>query len=132
MWLDPDAWEYLPILILMTIAAVIGIVMVGGNIIVPKLMGEKPRVNGPEKSSVYECGVTAVGTARQQFSVRYYVVGIVFLLFDVEVMFMYPWAVIFKKYIGAGIFILIEMAIFMALLVVGYVYLLGRKGLDWD
>ena len=131
-WVDPDAIAYLPILILMTIAGVIGLVLIGGNILVPKLLGETPKVNSHEKTDVYECGVPPTGNARQQFSVRDYVVGIVFLLFDVEVVFLYPWAVIYKKYIATGPFILFQMALFMSLLVVGYAYLIGRRGLDWD
>ncbi len=131
-WVDPDAIGYLPILILMTIAGVIGLALIGGNILLPKLLGETPKVNGHEKTDVYECGVPATGNARQQFSVRYYVVGIVFLLFDVEVVFLYPWAVVYKKYIATGPFILFQMGVFMGLLVAGYFYLIGRRGLDWD
>lgn len=131
-WVDPDAISYLPIVILMAIAAFIGVALVVGNILLPKLLGEKPLVNSFEKTDVYECGVPPTGNARQQFSVRYYVVGIVFLLFDVEVVFLYPWAVIYKDYIATGPFILFQMAIFMGLLVAGYFYLLGRRGLDWD
>jgi len=132
MWLDPDSLGYLPIILLMAIAALIGVVLVGGNYIVPRLIGEKPKAMSREKSDVYECGVPPVGNARQQFSVRYYLIGIVFLLFDVEVVFMYPWAVVYKKYLTTGGFILAQMAIFVCLLIAGYVYLLGRRGLDWD
>ncbi len=132
MWLDPDSLQYLPIFILMLIALGIGIFLVGGNRIVPKLLGEKPKVTGHEKSDVYECGVPPVGNARQQFSVRYYVAAIVFLVFDVEIVFMFPWAIIFKKYISSGMFILAQMALFVSLLVAGYFYLIGRRGLDWD
>jgi len=132
MWLDPDSLSYLPIVLLMAIAAAIGVVLVGGNYIVPRLIGEKPQKMSHEKLDVYECGVPPVGNARQQFSVRYYLIGIVFLLFDVEVVFMYPWAVVYKKYLSTGGFILAQMSLFIGLLIVGYIYLLGRRGLDWD
>lgn len=132
MWLDPDSLQYLPIFILMLIAVGIGIFLVAGNRVVPKLLGEKPKVSSHEKSDVYECGVPPTGNARQQFSVRYYVVAIIFLVFDVEIVFMFPWAVIFKQYIGSGMFILGQIALFVSLLVAGYFYLIGRRGFDWD
>lgn len=127
-WIDPDAVHYLPILILMVVGAVIGIILIGINF----LLGNKPKINISEKYDVYECGVPTVGNARQQFSVRYYVVGIVFLLFDVEVVFMYPWAVVYKRFLTQGNFILLQMITFFVILLAGYYYLLGRKGLDWE
>ncbi len=128
MWVDPDSYQYLPILILMAVGATIGVVLIAANF----LLGAKPRENNPQHFDVYECGVPSVGNARQQFSVRYYVVGIVFLLFDVEVVFMYPWAIVYKKFLSQGPFILFEMITFFVVLLAGYIYLLGRKGLDWD
>ena len=128
MWIDPDALSYLPIFILMTVGLVIGLVMIGINFV----LGTHARTRTKEKFDVYECGVPAVGNARQQFSVRYYVVGIVFLLFDVEVVFMYPWAVVYRRFLSQGMFILVEMLTFFVILLVGYFYLLGRKGLDWE
>ena len=63
---------------------------------------------------------------------RYYLIGIVFLLFDVEVVFMYPWAVVYRKLLSQGAFILIEMLAFLAILLVGYIYLVRKGGLQWD
>ncbi len=128
MWIDPDASHYLPILILMSIGFIIGLAMVGLNF----FLGTRARIRTKEKFDVYECGVPAVGNARQQFSVRYYVVGIVFLLFDVEVVFMYPWAVVYRRFLSQGMFILVEMLTFFVILLIGYFYLLGRRGLDWE
>ncbi len=128
MWVDPDSFHYLPVLILMIIGGVVGIVLILANM----LLGGRGKNSEKQKFDVYECGVPPVGNARQQFSVRYYVVGIVFLLFDVEVVFMYPWAVVYKKFLPQGTFILSQMITFFVILLVGYVYLRGRKGLDWD
>lgn len=128
MWIDPDSYHYLPILILMAVGFAIGAVLVGAN----HFLGSRARLYTKEKYEVYECGVPAVGTARQQFSVRYYVVGIVFLLFDVEVVFMFPWSVVYRRFLDQGLFILFEMLTFFVILLAGYLYLLGRKGLDWD
>jgi len=127
-WIDPDALDYLPILILMVVGAVIGLGLIGINAI----FGRRPKITTAEHWDVYECGVPTVGNARQQFSVRYYVVGIVFLLFDVEVVFMYPWAVVYKRFLTQGNFILTQMITFFVILLAGYYYLLGRKGLDWE
>ena len=128
MWVDPDSYNYLPILILMAVGTLIGVVLLAANY----LLGARPREQNKERYEAYECGVPAVGNARQQFSVRYYVVGIVFLLFDVEVVFLYPWAIVYKKFLSQGSFILLQMITFFVVLLVGYLYLLGRKGLDWD
>ena len=128
MWIDPDSYHYLPILVLMAVGFTIGAVLVGAN----HFLGTRSRINSKEKYEVYECGVPPVGNARQQFSVRYYVVGIVFLLFDVEVVFMYPWAVVYRRFLSQGLFIFVEMLTFFVILLAGYFYLLGRKGLDWD
>jgi NADH-quinone oxidoreductase subunit A len=128
MWVDPDSFHYLPVLLLMIIGGVVGLVLAVAN----KILGGAGKYSESNKFDVYECGVPPVGNARQQFSVRYYVVGIVFLLFDVEVVFMYPWAVVYKKFLTQGTFILSQMITFFIILLVGYFYLLGRKGLDWD
>ena len=128
MWIDPDAYQYIALLLLMFVGLTIGVVLVGTNY----LLGSRSRVTVKEKFDVYECGVPPVGNARQQFSVRYYVVGIVFLLFDVEVVFMYPWALTYRRFLEQGPFILFEMLTFFVILLAGYLYLLGRRGLDWD
>jgi NADH-quinone oxidoreductase subunit A len=128
MWVDPDSYHYLPILILMAIGATIGVVLIAANY----FLGARVRENLKQHYDAYECGVPPVGNARQQFSVRYYLVGIVFLLFDVEVVFMYPWAIVYKKFLTQGPFILLQMVTFFVILLAGYFYLLGRKGLDWD
>lgn len=89
------------------------------------------------KQQAYECGMTPTGDARQPFSVRWYVVGMVFLLFDVEAIFFYPWALIFRDMVrdkvthGLGMYGFVEMMVYIAILLVGYVYLLKKGALDW-
>ncbi|MDB5019702.1 MAG: NADH-quinone oxidoreductase subunit, partial [Pedobacter sp.] len=82
-----------------------------------------------DKLSTFEAGIKSVGNARQQFSIKYFLVAILFVLFDVEVIFMYPWAVNFRELGWTGI---IEMFIFMGTLLLGFIYVLKKKALDWD
>ena len=89
---------------------------------------------GPERSSAnkdksFECGIESVGNARIPFSVKYFLVAILFVLFDVEVIFMYPWAVNFKE---MGVEGLIKMSIFMILLLIGFFYVIKKKALVWE
>lgn len=120
--------EYLSILILMIIAVVIACAVLGIN----KLMGTIPTQFTKKKYETYECGVEYEGDAHQQFSVRYYLVGIIFLIFDVEVVFMYPWTLVYQTYLKSGPLILLEMGLFFVLLLGGYAYLRLRGALSWD
>lgn len=89
------------------------------------------RINKPEKvkNSPYECGVDPVGDARNQYMIKYYLIAMIFVAFDVETIFMYPWAVLFNQ---LGLFGLIEMIIFILILVVGYIYAYKKGALDWS
>lgn len=120
--------NYLSIIILAGIGVFLSVVIMGLN----KLTGRKPSEITRAKYDTYECGVGYEGSAHQQFSVRYYVIGIIFLIFDVEVVFMYPWTLAYKTYLHAGPIILYEMGIFFALLFGGYIYLRLRGALSWD
>jgi NADH-quinone oxidoreductase subunit A len=114
---------YLPILILLIV--VIGFAI--SNIIISALLGRnKP---SEEKLSPYECGIEPTGTARERFSVKFYLVAMMFVIFDIEVVFLYPWAVVFKS---LKLFGLIEMAIFIIILLVCYVYIWKRGGFEWE
>ena len=86
------------------------------------------RVYGEEKMKPYECGVDAVGSAHARFSVRYYIVAMLFLIFDVETIFLLPWAIVFDELV---IFGLIEMLVFVGILVVGYYYAWRKGALEW-
>jgi NADH-quinone oxidoreductase subunit A len=81
------------------------------------------------KSEAFECGIESQGNARSPFSIKYFLVAILFVLFDVEVIFMYPWAVNFRE---LGLFGLLEMFTFMGLMVVGLVYIIRKGALKWD
>jgi NADH-quinone oxidoreductase subunit A len=120
--------DYLAILILMLISLIIASVILTLN----KIMGRVPREVTKKKYDTYECGVEYEGDAHQQFSVRYYLVGIIFLIFDVEVVFMYPWTTVYQTYLKSGPLILAEMGLFFVLLLGGYFYLRMRGALSWD
>jgi NADH-quinone oxidoreductase subunit A len=87
------------------------------------------RVSDPAKLAPYECGVTPVGTARERFHTRFYLVAMLFIVFDIETVFLYPWAIVFKQ---LRIFGLIEMAVFVGILLVGFAYVWGKGALEWD
>lgn len=120
--------NYLAVLILVIISVVLSVVIIGLN----KLTGRKPSEITRAKYDTYECGVGYEGSAHQQFSVRYYLIGIIFLLFDVEVVFMYPWTLTYQTYLKSGPVILLEMGLFFTLLLGGYLYLRLRGALNWD
>jgi NADH-quinone oxidoreductase subunit A len=114
---------YFPIFI----AFVLGLLIAGGATAASFLLG--PKKPNPSKLDVYECGVPPVGTARQRLSVKFYLTAILFILFDIETVFLYLWAVLFDELKWFGI---IEVGLFVGTLVVGYIYILRRRALDWD
>jgi len=115
--------EYIPVLLFLLVAIGFAAGTIGlSSIIVPR------RRNSVKMSS-YECGVEPVGDARERFSVKFYLVAVLFILFDIEVVFLYPWAVSFNQ---LGLYGLIEMVLFIVILFVGYVYLLKKRALEWD
>jgi NADH-quinone oxidoreductase subunit A len=115
--------EYVPVLILFLLAAGFGL----GTVAISSVLG--PRRPTTDKLSTYECGMDVEPDARRPFDVKYYLVAMAFLVFDVEVVFMYPWAVRFKK---LGMFGLVEMLIFLAILLVGYAYIWKKGVLEWE
>ncbi|WP_149914796.1 NADH-quinone oxidoreductase subunit A [Sphingobacterium cavernae] len=115
--------DYLPILIQLIVAAGFGITTIIGT----HLIG--PKVRTESKLTAFESGVEVVGNARQPFSIKYFLVAILFVIFDVEVIFMYPWAVNFREFGFQG---LIEMFIFMGMLLLGFIYVIKKKALNWD
>lgn len=118
--------EYIPVLILMGIGALVATAI----LILTHILG--PRSKNKMKDSVYECGVPPEGDAQRRFSVKFYLVAILFLLFDVEAVFFYPWAVVYKKYLSINAFIVIEMLFFVSILLVGYIYIYKKGALEWD
>jgi len=114
--------EYVPVLILFLVALGFAVF----TMVVSQLLG-KPRPNAA-KSSVYECGVPPIGTARERFPIKFYLVCMIFILLDVDAAFLYPWALTFRE---LGLFGLVEMGVFMALLGGGFVYAWKSGALDW-
>src|SRR6185437_455133 len=117
---------YIPVLILM----LVGIGLGGVILVASYLLG--PKVYNPRKNTPFECGMPPHGDARHRFSVRFYLVAILFLLFDVEAIFFFPWAVVFKKYLSINSFILVEMGFFVGILLIGYYYVLRKGVLEWE
>ncbi|MFD2597726.1 NADH-quinone oxidoreductase subunit A [Sphingobacterium corticis] len=115
--------------------AIVGLLLVGGTIFTAKLIS--PKRPNSIKLSTYECGEEAIGTSWVQFNPRFYVVALIFLLFDVELIFIFPWATVFgnAEFIALdnrwGWFTLIEMAIFLGILIVGLVYVWKNDDLNW-
>ena len=115
--------SYLPIIFQMIVA--LGFVVV--TMIATHLLGPKRKTK--DKLTPFESGIEVIGNARQPFSIKYFLVAILFVLFDIEVIFMYPWAVNFREMGMEG---LIEMFIFMGTLLLGFIYIVKKKALDWE
>ncbi|MBW1974071.1 MAG: NADH-quinone oxidoreductase subunit A [Deltaproteobacteria bacterium] len=114
---------YLPVLIL----AIIAVLFAAVTLFVSNFIGHKKP--SEDKLLPYECGNVPVGTARERFPVRFYIYAMLFIVFDVEVAFMFPWAVLFK---GLGLLGLIEMAVFVLILLLGLLYVWGKGALEWE
>ena len=123
--------QYLPI-------AVLGIMAVGLGLAVLALsMFIGPRRPTPVKSSTYESGLSPIGPARRRVSVRFYLIATLFILFDIEVIYLYPWAVNFRKLAlpapaGQGMGALVSMGVFLLVLLLGYIYVWRKRALEWD
>lgn len=119
--------DYLPILI--QVAFAIGIA--GGILVLTHVFG--PKKPNPDKMGVYECGVPPLGKARIRFSVKFYLIAVLFVLFDIEAIFLYPWAIVFKRLLAnVGPYIFYEMVVFIVILLVGLVYAWRRGALEWQ
>jgi NADH-quinone oxidoreductase subunit A len=114
--------SYLPIGIMITLAVIFGLVLINVN----KWLG--PSTPNDEKLSTYESGMEPVRSARERFSVKFYLVAMLFIVFDIEIVFMYPWAVMFRQLGWVG---LVEMVVFIAILLVGYLYIWRKGALKW-
>jgi NADH-quinone oxidoreductase subunit A len=106
---------------------IIGVVFVGLGIVTAKLV--RPSNPTKEKLTTYECGEEPIGLAWVKFNTRFYVIALIFLIFEVEVVFLFPWALVFK---GLGWFAFIEMVVFVVILLTGLVYVWAKGDLEWD
>jgi NADH-quinone oxidoreductase subunit A len=121
--------NYFPILMFVLVGIAIGVLPVAMGFILA------PSRPDPEKLSPYECGFEAFEDARMKFDVRYYLIAILFILFDLEVAFLFPWATIFKDIVATEsikVFGFVEMMVFVAILVVGYIYAWAKGALEWE
>lgn len=119
--------DYLPVLLQIIVA----IVFAASALIISVVLGKTGRGNST-KDTPYECGMPSEGPAQPRFSVKFYVVAMLFILFDIEVVFMYPWAVVYRDFIaanGPGIFW--SMLSFVGILTIGYIYAIKKGALDW-
>lgn len=118
----PPIYGYIPIILFFLIAVLLPVVLLAVSRLVQRRVFER------EKLMPYECGVDPIGDARDRFSVRFYIVAMLFLVFDVETVFLFPWAVIYDR---LAVFGLVEMLLFIAILVVGYYYAWQKGALEW-
>ena len=119
---DNYAQTYFPVLIQMVIAIGLAAGLIGAS----SLLGK--RAKSPLKDTPYESGMAPVGSARERFSVKFYMVGMIFILFDIEAVFLYPWAVVYRQLKMFGFF---EMIVFVALVLIGFFYVWKKGALDW-
>src|SRR5215475_4048671 len=121
-------YDYLPIVLMFIVAAGFAI----GNVILSQFVGQRKRTK--TKLMPYECGKDPVGSARERFSVKFYMIAMIFILFDIEVIFLIPWAVVFKSFVAQNqtALIYVEMMLFVVLLLAGYIYVLKKGAFDWS
>lgn len=115
--------EFAKVLLFLIIGSIFVIVALAVNRLI------RPHRPNPEKSTIYECGEEPIGNPWVRFNIRFYTIALIFLIFDVEVVFLFPWAVIYRE---LGLFAFIEMVIFLLILILGYVYAWAKGDLEWD
>ncbi len=117
----PDT--YFPVLVQIALAILVATALVAISYLIGK------RVKDKVKDSPYECGIAPTGSARERFSVKFYLVAIVFILFDIEAVFLYPWAVVYRE---LKMFAFVEMLLFVILILAGFFYIWKKGALDWS
>jgi NADH-quinone oxidoreductase subunit A len=122
-------YDYLPIVLMFIVAGGFAV----GNVLLSQFVGQRKRTR--TKLMPYECGKDPVGSARERFSVKFYLIAMIFILFDIEVIFLVPWAAVYKALAGQDpamrSFAYIEMMIFIGLLFIGYIYIVKKGAFDW-
>ena len=119
--------NYLPILIFLVIATALAVLLLTLGAVLGRLSARHP--NDPDKRSAYECGFEAFEDTRMKFEVRYYLVAILFIIFDLEIAFLFPWAVVLQD---VGMFGFLAMMLFLLILVVGFIYEWKKGALEWE
>jgi len=124
---DAQLAQYIPVLILLVLAAGVS----GGMLLLSHLLGKAGR-RSPVKDTAYECGMVPVGTGSPRLSVKFYLVAMLFILFDIEVVFLVPWAFVYRDFLSAGIPILLPVLFFIGILALGLFYEVRKGALDWE
>jgi NADH-quinone oxidoreductase subunit A len=106
---------------------IVGAMLVAVTMLLTRMI--RPHRPNAEKLSTYECGEEPIGSSWVKFNVRFYIIALIFLIFDVEIVFLFPWALVYQK---LGMFAFVEMMIFLAILIAGYAYVWVKGDLDWD
>jgi NADH-quinone oxidoreductase subunit A len=119
--------NYLPVLIFLTVATGLALVLLSLGLVIGRWQAKAK--TDAQKLSPYECGFEAFEDSRMKFDVRYYLVAILFIVFDLEIAFLFPWAVVLQK---VGLFGLVSMGIFLFILVIGFIYEWKKGALEWD
>jgi NADH-quinone oxidoreductase subunit A len=119
--------SYLPILIQLVLAVFIGVLIIGAN----RIFGQRGGRNA-FKDSAYECGLPAEGPSHTRFAVKFYVTAMLFILFDIEIVFLIPWIMVYRDFLTAGIPILMPVLFFLAVLVIGLIYELKKGAIEWE
>jgi NADH-quinone oxidoreductase subunit A len=115
--------EYFAIFIYVTIAVVFALFAIAAS----ALLGQKKST--ALKQAPYECGMTTIGSSFRRIPIKYYIIAMLFLLFDIEVVFLYPWAVVFKEF---KVFAFVSMAVFIGILLIAYIYIWKKGALEWE
>ena len=120
--------DYLPIVLMFVVA----VGFAAGNVLLSQLVGQHKATR--TKTMPYECGKDPVGNAHERFSVKFYLIAMIFILFDIEVIFLIPWAVVFKTFAANGYrwLVYVEMMLFVVLLLIGYIYVIKKGAFDWE
>lgn len=127
--MEPQLQQYVPILIL----GLVALAFAGGNLVLSVILGKSGRLT-KTKDSAYECGMLPIGEGNSRLSVKFYLIAMLFILFDIEVIFMFPWAVVYRSMLAnpaTANTIFFSMLSFMGVLLVGYVYALKKRAFDW-
>lgn len=124
----PQISDYIPLIIILIVAVGLASVLVG----LSWILG--PKKPSAAKLAPYECGVTPVGSARERFPVKFYLIAMLFIVFDIETVFLYPWAVAFTRWNSHAlqVFSLLEMIVFIIILFVGYIYVWQKGAFEWE
>lgn len=119
---------FLPILVVLVVGCGFSALFLG----LSALIG--PKKGNPSKLSPYECGLKPIGGAREQLDVKFYLLAMLFILFDIEAVFLFPWAIVYRDYVakGQGLFLFSEMGVFLVILAVGLIYVWRKGALDWN